>query len=82
MSEDSHTPQRCRALFEKMSQYLDNELDKDTRNAIEEHLKQCPPCRACLATLSRTVSLLKNLDNAPVPEKLTQRLQKLFQQMR
>jgi anti-sigma factor RsiW len=82
MSDDTHTPERCKALFEKMSEYLDNELDQDARNAIEEHLKQCRPCQVCLATLNRTVSLLKNLDSAPIPEGFSRRLEKLFRQLR
>ena len=52
--DDHH---KCRELFEKLSEYIDNELDSANCDAIEAHLQNCPPCQSCLATLKQTVAL-------------------------
>jgi len=39
----------CEDIRERLSLYLDNELQSDERVAIEEHLKICQPCAAFFA---------------------------------
>lgn len=78
MSEIPHDHKQCIALFEKLSEYLDNELDNETAQAIKAHLDACKPCQVCLATLKRTVSLCHALKDSPVPKDLTRHLQELL----
>ncbi|RJQ66538.1 MAG: zf-HC2 domain-containing protein, partial [Desulfobacteraceae bacterium] len=59
MPDPNHHHRACRDLFARMSEYLDNELDGTVRRTIEQHLAQCRPCRVCLGTLQRTVSLCR-----------------------
>ncbi|MFH0729470.1 MAG: zf-HC2 domain-containing protein [Pseudomonadota bacterium] len=70
-------------MFEKLSEYLDNELDEPTRKNIEAHARRCIACRACLETLRRTIGLSRSLasDEMPVPEAFSKRLNALIQKM-
>ena len=56
---------QCRELFARMSEYLDKELDETDIQAMEDHLKHSPACRACLASLERTIALCHAI---PAPE--------------
>ncbi|MBC2710058.1 MAG: zf-HC2 domain-containing protein, partial [Desulfosarcina sp.] len=69
---DSH--QNCRALFERLSEYIDKELDAPTCKDIEAHIKACKPCQVCLGTLKQTVDLCRNLESHQVPETFSLKL--------
>jgi anti-sigma factor RsiW len=62
------------ALFERLSEYIDKELDAPTCKEIEAHIKACKPCQVCLNTLKQTVKLCKNLESHQVPEAFSQRM--------
>ena len=62
----AHT--HCLALFEKLSEYIDKELDASTCREIEAHIRACTPCQVCLGTLQQTVDLCRRLRRHPVPE--------------
>jgi hypothetical protein len=46
-----HDRRDCLAMFAKLSEYIDNELDELTRKEIEDHARECIPFKACLETL-------------------------------
>ena len=75
-----HDHQQCRTLFEKLSEYIDNELDQALCETIEKHLRSCPPCQACLSTLKQTVAVCREMKTAHVPEDFSRRLRKMLQQ--
>ncbi len=82
-SESAHQHNAaCLELFAKLSEYLDQELEPDTCEKIEQHLKDCPPCRNCLQTLKRTVEFCKSMQNKPVPSELSKRLRSMLEQLR
>jgi anti-sigma factor RsiW len=62
MGETMHDHEKCRALFEKLSEYIDSELDQLTCETIEKHVVQCKPCQTCLTTLKRTVDLCREME--------------------
>lgn len=64
----------CLSLFEKMSDYIDRELDEATCQDIERHASECFACKVCLETLKRTVALCHEMEPSPVPPSLTERL--------
>jgi anti-sigma factor RsiW len=80
MGENMHDHEQCRALFEKLSEYIDRELDQVTCETIEKHMAQCKPCQTCLSTLKRTVALCREMEPASVPELMSQRLRDLISQ--
>jgi len=69
-------------MFEKLSDYIDNELDELSCHAIEKHAKECIPCQVCLETLKRTIDLCKKMDEKPVPEFFSLKLKALIQDLR
>jgi len=69
-----HDHEQCRVFFEKLSEYVDQELDQATCDVIEKHLRECPPCQACLVTLKQTVALCRKMKSASVPDDFSRRL--------
>lgn len=72
---------RCLDLFKKLSEYIDQELDAATCQKIEQHVKNCPPCQACLETLKTTAGLCHQIEEAPVPTALSDRLKKMINEL-
>ena len=72
---DECRPEGCIALFEKLSDYIDNDLDTVTCQDIERHAAECPACRVCLATFRRTIDLCRSMGDNPVPPSFSDRLQ-------
>ncbi len=81
MMSDQHDPGHCLSMFEKLSEYIDNELDEITCRDIERHVEECVPCKICLETLKRTVNLCQKVDSLPVPESVSLKLKELIQSM-
>ncbi len=44
MTSDDHDHQHCLEMFEKLSEYIDGELDHATCAEIEEHANNCVAC--------------------------------------
>lgn len=57
----------CARLCDRLSEFIDRELDPGLCGEIERHLEACPTCSACLATLERTVALCRALGGAESP---------------
>lgn len=68
----------CRALFEKMSEYLDGELDEATCDEIEAHLRECPECAKCYESLKKTVAFCKKFPREKVPKDARKRLREVL----
>ena len=81
MDKAKHDHKKCRELFAKLSEYLDNELDAASCDTIEAHLENCPPCQACLATLKQTVAMCRELKSSAMPEAASNRLRAVIRQM-
>ena len=79
MTSDNHHHKHCLEMFEKLSEYIDGELDRVTCAEIEKHAKSCVACFSCMETLKRTVALCKNVDDRPVPREFSQRLKEIIQ---
>jgi anti-sigma factor RsiW len=76
-----HDHQKCRELFERLSEYIDDELDAANCDAIDAHLQDCPPCQSCLATLQQTVALCREMKTSAMPEAASQRLRAMIEKM-
>lgn len=74
MACDPASHSHCLALFEKLSEYIDDELPPAERRAIEAHIAGCVACLACLQTLRRTVALCRTGSDHRVPEEFSRRL--------
>ena len=81
MNKNEHEHKHCLELFEKLSEYLDNELDEITCKEIENQGKKCVTCFVCLQTLKRTVDLCKQAEDRPVPKDFSKKLKEVIQNM-
>jgi anti-sigma factor RsiW len=73
-TDPHHSHRNCVALFERLSEYIDRELDAPTCKDIEAHIRACKPCQVCLDTLKQTVDFCRNLERRQVPESLSLKL--------
>ena len=78
MCNDDHDHKHCLEMFEKLSEYIDDELDHATCEKIEKHAETCVACFSCLETLKRTVALCKNVTEKPIPLELSQKLKAII----
>ena len=51
--------EECKKDFERISEYLDGELNDDICREIENHFRQCPECRECVDSLRKSIELSK-----------------------
>jgi len=60
----------CKEIFDRLSEYIDRELDPNLCEEIEDHIKDCEPCVAFINTLRKTVELFNRElppDDIPKP---------------
>ena len=81
MSSDDHDHKHCLELFEKLSEYIDGELDHATCAEIQKHAKDCVACFSCLETLKRTVALCKNVKDQQVPSDVSEKLKQFIESL-
>ena len=83
MTSDDHDHQHCLEMFEKLSEYIDGELDHATCAEIQKHAEDCVACFSCLETLKRTVALCKNVGDTPkpIPRDLSEKLEEIIKNM-
>lgn len=61
LPEDPHIP------YENLGKYIANEVDRDERAAIDQHLAACPACRQDLSDAQNWQSHLATLPEPPTP---------------
>ena len=72
----SHDPAEptCREVFDLLSDYVDDELAPEKREALARHLGACPPCERFLKTFQKTRDLCRESLMEEMPEELRARL--------
>ena len=58
----------CEYWLEQLSARLDGELTSEEEGRLEEHLENCPACRAVAAQLEKLSAGLKDIEEVPAPE--------------
>ena len=72
----------CREYFEKISEYLDKELDDDILyEKIADHLRECPACRDCFDSLRKTIDLCRRASRTKMPAEAKIRLKATLTQI-
>jgi anti-sigma factor RsiW len=56
----------CRELVELVTDYFEGALSPRDRSRFEEHIMSCPPCRAYLEQMQRTIQLLGSIPDETV----------------
>ena len=78
MTGDDQDHSHCLEMFQKLSEYIDGELDHINCAEIEKHAENCVACFSCLETLKRTVALCKNVGDKPIPQNLSEKLKDII----
>jgi anti-sigma factor RsiW len=63
---------QCRDALERLTDFLEGDLDDTERRMVEHHLLACPACHQALEELRLTISLLHRLPK-PQPRPFTPR---------
>ena len=64
----------CRGVSRRLSAYIDNNLSPGIREAVEEHLNTCIPCRRQLSEFDAIVTAARNLAPFEVSDGFTERV--------
>ena len=60
---------RCRQVVDKISEYIDGELDPELVRELERHLQHCEDCRVVVDTTRKTVEVFCHTEPAPLPRR-------------
>jgi len=60
----------CCNVARFLADYLEKQLEPETREALESHLARCPRCVTQLRTYESTVTLLRSLTDDELPADL------------
>ena len=64
----------CKDIIEKISEYIDEELDTCMCEEIKEHIDNCPSCDSFFKSFTNNIELCKYLLKVDVPEDTRTRL--------
>ncbi len=70
----------CEKDIKRLSEYLDGELDESACREIEQHLRECPECRACVESMRKTIRLCKEAAVEEIPMDARRRLHAMLQE--
>jgi anti-sigma factor RsiW len=68
----------CKDAIAILADYLESTLSPELVEKLEEHLRDCAPCRAYLATYRKTKSLAADAGRVEMPEEMKTRLRELL----
>ena len=63
----------CPETLQRISAYLDGELDASACDEVERHCLECAACASVVDGLRRTVGICRAAGAAPLPEAVRQR---------
>ncbi len=64
----------CKEILEKLSEYIDGELDPQFCKEIEQHMEDCHPCLVFVDSLKKTITFYKYASPETLPEEVRLRL--------
>jgi anti-sigma factor RsiW len=68
----------CQELVELVTDYLEESLPAEERARFEEHVMTCPPCRAHIDQMRRTIQVVGGLTAEELPPKAEEDLLSAF----
>lgn len=77
-----HGGPECVALFAKLSEYMDGELDPAVCAGVEDHMADCAPCRDFLESLRRAVSYVATTKAPDLPDDLKREIVSAYERAR
>ncbi len=74
MTHPKHDRLECRAMFEKLSEYMDGELKENACTRFDEHFRDCPRCVEFVEQMRRAVKLVEDMPCPRLPDDLRRSL--------
>jgi hypothetical protein len=68
----------CKDAIAILADYLESTLSPELVEKLEEHLRDCAPCRTYLATYRTTKSLAADAGRVEMPEEMKTRLREFL----
>ncbi len=69
----------CKDFLRELSDFLDENLDKEIRARLEQHMTECPNCWVIADTTRKTIKIYKGMDPYPIPSDVEDRLMKALE---
>jgi anti-sigma factor RsiW len=70
---------KCREVIRELSEYLNGELDPALAEDLRRHLGDCEDCGIVVDTTRRTIEMYCNMEPAPLPAEVKQRLERAME---
>ena len=68
----------CREMFERLSEYIDGEMEGEQIKTFDDHMGDCAPCVAFVESLRRTVALIRRTPGAVLSEEQKNEILKAY----
>lgn len=68
----------CKEAIDILADYIEASLTPELADELEQHLRDCAPCRVYLSTYRKTRELTGKVGRAPMPEEMKQRLHRFL----
>ena len=62
----------CEEVIREISNYIEGDLDRALREALELHLEHCDDCRVVVNTARKSIELYSGKEPLPLPEDIQQ----------
>ncbi|WP_022729058.1 zf-HC2 domain-containing protein [Fodinicurvata sediminis] len=70
---------RCEEVIDKLLEYLDRELDRDTEDALAQHMETCRACFSRAEFERRLRARVRDISEAKAPDSLRQRIHAIME---
>jgi len=69
----------CKECLDLLYDYIEGDLDQETKTSLDEHFQDCPPCISFLNTYKSTTKICRNtLNKVEIPEAIRETLLKVL----
>jgi len=75
---DQHDHEACRRYLSTLSDYADGTLSDELCQELEAHMATCENCRVVVNTLSKTITLYRQMPEPEMPNAVKERLYKVL----
>ena len=69
---------KCQEILQKLSEYIDGELDPKLCVELDRHMEDCHPCLVFVDSLKKTITLYKYAASEPLPKEIHLRLREFL----
>ena len=73
----------CKECLDLLYDYLEGDLDPETKESLEEHFEDCPPCISFLNTYKSTTNICREaLNQTEIPQAVRDSLLKVLKEQK